>query len=140
MGSLDAVISLPSGLLVLINKVRGAVISHSPFYNGWDAIHSDWTVKTSEFYDIKDGGFWTLLGAFFPPWGSILLGFILFALFGLQNEVLSAYSNSYAKLLDFVRRMLNSKSLSKPEMSVIGFSSGKQDDSTDLESGCVNVT
>ncbi|KAI0027408.1 pheromone A receptor-domain-containing protein [Vararia minispora EC-137] len=94
LASFDILFNLPFGLVnitVTVALYREVYGPSFPFYQGWSAVHADWAVQTASYADERAKGSWALLNYYFPRLSTIVLGFMVFALFGCTEDARATY-------------------------------------------------
>jgi hypothetical protein len=125
---------LPFGAITLI--ADGRVMAHMthglPFYLGWKKDHADWTPISETYVELQQQGFWPVFTLYFDAWSPVVMGYIVFALFGATQDTRSLYQRG-------LRRFFRSASSSEatPEITTIAFEQ-RTVDITDIERGCVD--
>ncbi|VDB88611.1 unnamed protein product [Peniophora sp. CBMAI 1063] len=95
IGSLDILITLPQGLIAIIDMTLNTLDSHKTFdtplfYLGWEIVHRNWSpigVSYAEFGEGRVQKFTVEYG----QWTSIVLACVIFALFGVNGTAREGY-------------------------------------------------
>jgi hypothetical protein len=94
VGCADILLTLPVGILDVVSDALASIeLSGTfPVYPGWFAIHTNWgPISTSLPELLESGGFWDNFAFYLSNWSSVILGFAIFALFGLTSETRATY-------------------------------------------------
>src|ERR1700742_1641953 len=96
LGCLEVMVTLPIGVIGMILDTHIALEPpRSPFYSGWNIDHSNWEPDSSSYLEVINTGSLDLFQLYFPRWSSVVLGCVIFALFGLTNDVRNTYRQAF---------------------------------------------
>ncbi|KZV62000.1 STE3-domain-containing protein [Peniophora sp. CONT] len=135
LASIDALVTLPFGIttfiLSLLSQLKQTGV-RIPFYDGWDAIHSDWTPSGITYAEVSAIGRTALAETYFARWTSPFLAFVIFALFGVTG----AARETYWKLICTVGGWLGWKRSARQDgpLDTMVFGSRPRDNTRDAES------
>lgn len=94
IGSLDILVTLPQGVIACVVLVHYATHGYYSgtfvWYTGWDILHRNWSPRSMSLEHFSKDTF-QLVTVNYGAWTSIVLGFAIFALFGLTKAARSSY-------------------------------------------------
>ena len=105
LASIDLLLTLPSGIVGIVLEVTAHLTGDSsPFYQGWDTLHSDWRPRSIPYAVLKTSGTALLAQSYFVRWTSPILAFAIFGLFGLTAETRAVYASAYGNAKCWIGR------------------------------------
>jgi len=136
IGCVDILVTLPIGIIHIATSVTA--VRHQglpfPFYQGWTFTHTGWGPFGLPFkIAVLSTGFWDIFGFYISLWSSVILGFAVFALFGLTGETRATYLAGLRVILGRVGAKTPTQGA--PHLSTIAFDSGARGEDHDTEQG-----
>ncbi|KZV72024.1 STE3-domain-containing protein [Peniophora sp. CONT] len=102
IASIELILSLSLNITNLALNIV-AVISTSPveFYSGWDYVHTDWAPIAFAWQDMTP---YDRATTYYSYWTSIMLGFVIFGLFGITAGARASYRRAICTATGWVER------------------------------------
>ncbi|KAI0036395.1 GPCR fungal pheromone mating factor, partial [Vararia minispora EC-137] len=92
LASLDIVMTLPLGIVNVVEDLKAGMADGTlQFYAGWESTHSDWEPVSYSYAELREMGGWSLINFDLNRWCSVVLSFVIFALFGLTVSARATY-------------------------------------------------
>jgi hypothetical protein len=97
LGCLDIFLTFPIGILNILVQTDTVFVDNPaadgtlPFYISWEETHSDWSPITFLYADIVAAGRFNVFAFYFSPWSTVVVGIVIFALFGLTPDARVTY-------------------------------------------------
>ncbi|VDB86834.1 unnamed protein product [Peniophora sp. CBMAI 1063] len=133
-GSMDILLTLPFALVFFAFLLRNSGDLRSlPFYPGWEAVHSDWTILTFTYSEAVSGGAYSVATYYIQLWTTPIESFVIFGLFGLTKEARTSYWHIGCTISGWFGREPADKR-ADPELCIVEFG-GRLAEGTSLDSG-----
>jgi hypothetical protein len=98
IGCIDILGTLPLGLLDVIPTSILLYRLKAPFYVGWRYTHADWQPKSIKYTRSPHRNIFIGFEQFANPWSDVVMGFLIFALFGLTEDARVAYRQGFSRI------------------------------------------
>jgi hypothetical protein len=98
IGFVDVLATLPLGLLdviptgILIHQLK------APFYMGWKHIHANWQPVSMNYSQFLSLNICIVFEQFANTWSDTIMGFLIFALFGLTEDARATYRKGLSRV------------------------------------------
>jgi hypothetical protein len=89
LGCIDIFSTLPLGLLCLTPAIGLIINSDRSFYTAVD--RSNWQPVSKSYFDLLSSDIWTILATYVHFWTPLLMGFVVFGLFGATSDARQTY-------------------------------------------------
>jgi hypothetical protein len=100
LGCVDILLTLPIGILSLVIMIQAMLQSPGvfSFYYSGEFTDPNWAPFIVSWAELQGAGFWNVFSYYFQRWVSVVLGFAIFALFGMTPAARQSYGDAFNAL------------------------------------------